>query len=235
MNLHVQKRYVLSVFLCGTPTRKQTSEEGWSVSGLFGSWSQEGMEGRAAFGGIVIKQVSTVGDWSLIVPGNVGSQWRTPSYMTECSHPGLLGIHTPAPAGLWVRAASQGIHPLALELGIESLARERGLKLALGRWRQAMCAGHWHHWLHKGPGSSEWEEIDIKRLCTCMYTHSEKNQHQTPKYQNTKHQTPKYPRPTLGALRTVTDRKAYLSALKTVTRFILIPAWRLGSCFCSLI
>lgn len=160
--------------LCGAPTQKQTSEDNWSVSGLCGSWSQEGMEGRAAFGGVVMKQVFTVGDWSLVVPGNVGSQRRTPSYMREWSHPGLLGIHTPAPAGLWVRATSQGIHPLALELGIESLARERGRQLALGRWRQAMWAGHWRHWLHKGPGSSEWEEMDIKCLSTCMYTHSEK-------------------------------------------------------------
>ena len=35
--------------------------------------------------------------------------------------------------------------------------------------------------------------------------------------------TPKYPRLSLGALRNVRHTKAYLSSIKAVTRFVLIP------------
>lgn len=99
-----------------------------------------GGEEREAHGVFLIKQVSMASSWSLTVPGNAGSQCRTPHYTFEWSH--LRGWRV-FPHQLLLVSGS-GLLPEALipwhfQLATRStehvlVARERGPQAGAGSW-----------------------------------------------------------------------------------------------------
>lgn len=72
-----------------------------------------GREGKVVNGVFIIRQISTVGNRSLILLGNIRNPGKI--QVLESSHPGAreLGIHTQVLTGLWVSVAPGVINFLA--------------------------------------------------------------------------------------------------------------------------